>query len=93
MLGREFYVALVNRALDLRPQDELPVTKAANASERVVKEVEQLAATLPPYYKEFDHYAPAEWLMRNGDEGKKLPGLDAALQRFEVLIGAINKTL
>lgn len=93
VLGREFYVALVNKALDLRPPHELPTTKPTAAPERVVKEVEQHAAILPPHYPNFDHYVPAEWLFQHGDEGSKLAGFSVAMNQMGQLIEAVNALL
>lgn len=90
VLGREFYVALVSKALDLRAPHEIPAAKPATAPERVVKEVEQHAATLPVHYLPFDHFVPAEWLFQHGDDGAKLTGFTAALNRMERLIADLN---
>ncbi len=90
VLGRDFYVGLVHEALDLRVPHQLPAAKPATVPERVVKEVEQHAATLPMYYPPFDHFVPAEWLFQHGDEGAALPGFKEALGRMEQLIGDLN---
>ena len=79
VLGREFYVALVNKALNLQAPHELPKTKLETAPSRVAKEAELHAATLPAYYPAFNHFLPAEWLFQHGDEGAKLPGVVNAL--------------
>lgn len=92
-LGRQFYVSLVNRVLELRGIHELPANKPATAPERVVKEVEQHAATLPPHYGDFDHFIPAEWLFDHRDEGTALPGFSEALARMEKLILDLNGLL
>lgn len=93
VLGREFYVALVNKALDLRAPHELPTTKSTSAPERVVKEVEQFTAVLPAQYRDFDHYVPSEWLFQHGDEGTKLAGFAVAASQMEQLIEALNALL
>jgi energy-coupling factor transporter ATP-binding protein EcfA2 len=90
VLGREFYVALVSKALDLRPPYNLPESKPATAPVRVAKEVDQHTAVLPPNYANFDHFLPAEWLFQHEDEGAKLAGFDLALSRMGKLIGAVN---
>jgi energy-coupling factor transporter ATP-binding protein EcfA2 len=90
VLGREFYVALVNRTYDLRGPQEILAVKGSTAPERVIKEVEDHCALLPPQYVEFDHMTPAEWLFQRGDEGTRLPGLGEALHRMEKLIGDLN---
>jgi predicted ATPase len=93
ILGREFYVALVKKALDLRQPHEIPESKQSTAPARVAKEVEQHAATLPPNFPEFNHYLPAEWLFQHEDEGRKLAGFEFALGRMEQLIDALNALL
>jgi len=90
VLGREFYVALVNRALDLKAPHKLPSNKPASAPTRVVKEVEIHAASLPLQYGEFDHFLPADWLYGHEEEGRKLPGFSAALEAIEKLFASIN---
>jgi len=90
VLGRELYVGLVQKALDLRSPHKLPVTKPAAAPERVTQEVGEYAATLPVHYLPFNHFVPAEWLFQHGDEGAALPGFKDALGRMEQLIGDLN---
>jgi hypothetical protein len=90
VLGRDFYVALVNETYDLRGKEQVPAAKPAAAPERVVKEVQALFAILPPRHAEFNHEQPAEWLFQRGDEGTKLPGFKDALERMEKLIGDLN---
>jgi AAA ATPase domain len=92
VLGREFYVALVKNALDLRAPHDLP-RSGTTSSVRVAKEVDQHAATLPAQYPAFNHYLPAEWLFMHEEEGKQLPGFDSAMDRMESIIVAINKLI
>jgi hypothetical protein len=89
VLGRDFYVALVNQTYDLRGKDQVTAAKPASAHERVAKEVKEHLDLLPRQ-PEFDHEQPAEWLFQNGDEGTKLPGFPDALNRMEKLIGDLN---
>lgn len=90
VMGREFYISLVEKALDLRSTHLLPTNKPAQAPERVAKEVELHAATLPAYYPSFDHFVPAEWLFQHGDDGKALPGFADAMDRMEKLIADLS---
>jgi predicted ATP-dependent endonuclease of OLD family len=90
VLGREFYVALFSKALDVRGPYELPMAKPASAPERIAKEADLHAATLPPHYPSFDHFVPAEWLFQHGDDGATLPGFTDALERMGRLIGDLN---
>jgi predicted ATPase len=89
VLGREFYVALVNETYELRDKDQVPAVKPADAPERVAKEV-KAHFDLLPRQPEFNHEEPAESLFQKGDEGTKLPGFAEALGRMEKLIGDLN---
>jgi predicted ATPase len=90
VLGRDFYVALVNESYDLRGKEQMPAAKPVSSPERVAKEVEAHFAILPPHRQEFSHEMPAEWLFRRLDDGAKLPGFQDALGRMEKLIGDLN---
>jgi len=93
VFGREFYIALVNKALDLRSPHKIPTSKPSSAPIRVVKEVEAHAASLPMQYSEFGHFLPADWLYQHEDEGAKLPGFSSALANMEKLITQLNSLL
>jgi predicted ATP-dependent endonuclease of OLD family len=88
VIGRELYVALVNRAYDLRGKRVLGVVRPNDASERVTVEVETYFKTLGTNDPEYDHFEPARHLVASGAED--LPGLDAVLERFESLFAAVN---
>lgn len=93
VLGREFYVALVNKALDLRPPHRIATNKPTSAPTRVVKEVDAHAATLPTQYTEFNHFMPADWLYRHEEDGAQLPGFTIALNQMGELISRLNALL
>jgi hypothetical protein len=88
LLGREFFVALVNAAYELGAK--AIGAKPVGAPERVVKEVEDYFALLPPKYEEFRHQFPAEWLYTHEEEGAKLVGFAEAKNRTEKLIADLN---
>jgi predicted ATPase len=90
ILGREFYIALINRAFQLHSTLELPSAKPSDAPDRVVAEVEARFATMPKYVREFDHFIPAEFLFQSGDDGTKLPGFSVAIDRMERVISDLN---
>lgn len=90
VLGRDFYVALVNSALDLRGPSALPQTRPTEAPSRVAKEAEAHCAVLPPHVREFNHFVPADWLLTHSDEAEKLTGFSDALNQMEKLILATN---
>lgn len=92
VLGREFYVALVNKAYDLRGKEKIAAIKPAGVPvpDRVVKEIAEHFATLPPRFPEFDHMEPAEHLFQGGDDGTKLADFTEALGRMQKLISDLN---
>jgi predicted ATP-dependent endonuclease of OLD family len=92
ILGRELYVHLVNATYGLSGKNALPKTKPKDAPERVTLEVEDHSRTLPASVPEYDHYAPARYLVEHASE-LSLPGLDDALGRFEKLFGDLNAIL
>lgn len=94
ILGRGFYVALVNRAYALEAAHRVPEDKPTSAPTLVVKEVEEHFMRLPAGVPEFDHYAPAAYLVENSNDLRgALPGMSEALDRFESLFKEINKLL
>lgn len=94
LLGRSFYVALLNECYSLSQDNKLPSKKPENTPMRVVKEVEDYFRTLPPEVPEFDHTKPALFLMENTATLRdKLPYLRRALDRFEKLFMDLNKLL
>jgi len=94
MLARSLYITMINKCYSLNGPHKLPKAKPPNAPIRVVKEVEDHFATLPPESPEFDHYMPALFLMENtADLRTALPDLDQALDRFEKLFKDLNELL
>jgi predicted ATP-dependent endonuclease of OLD family len=96
LVGRELYVHLVHQALNLPEDHYLPKEKPEEASQRVVKEVEDhwVLLPLPLPVSEFNLYAPVEYLLGlSADEAATLPGLEDALDRFEALFRAVNNLI
>lgn len=94
LIGRDAYVGLVNKAYGLKRPNTVRSKKPQEASKRVVKEVEDHFALLPPDIPNFDHYSPAAFLVENStDLRDDLPGLDQALNRFEALFKDLNALL
>jgi hypothetical protein len=91
VLGRDFYIEVVNRAYSLRGSDKLEVPSRDDAP-RIVKYVED-KFKLIPRVPEFDHCRPAEWLTESADEGKKLSGYAAATASMQKLIADLNALL
>jgi predicted ATPase len=94
LIGREVYSALVNRCYGLSGTQALPESYPPGTSTRVVKDVEGHFAVLSPTAPQFDHYAPAIFLLEHGAEffGSS-PSVDAALDRFEMLFKDLNGLL
>jgi len=94
LLGRSFYVALVNTCYSLQASYRVPKQRPTAAPTRVLEEVEERFRTMPPTHPEFDHYTPATFLVENTAELKDtLPDLDKALDRFEELFKDLNALL
>lgn len=94
MIGRDFYAGLMKACFSLTGGQALPSARLAGAATRVVKEVQDHFATLPPTAPSFDHYTPAVYLTENGATLRNtLPGLDAALDRFEHFFKDVNGLL
>jgi len=90
------YARMLNNAFDLPPALRLtePTLLAADASIRLVKKAEAAFRMMGTGAREFDHYAPAEFLVRNP---MQLDGTDpevaATLDNFEPVFFALNKCL
>ena len=94
MIGRAFYVLLVNECYNLPAGKKLPEKKSLKGPNSVVAEVEEHFRTLPLDISEFDHYRPATYLVENSSTlKKKLLGLEDALNRFEKLFKELNNLL
>jgi predicted ATP-dependent endonuclease of OLD family len=94
VLGRSFYVALVNKCYSLKGSDLIPDDKHITAPVRVLKEVENHFAGLPPdKFSEFDHYRPSSFLIENSAKLRNLAGINSALDNFERLFKDINNLL
>lgn len=84
MLGRDLYVALVTATYGLTKKDLLSANRPADASERVAVEVREHMLTVSGDVAQFDHFVPAAFLLNEWPTLEPtLPGVDAALDRFE----------
>jgi hypothetical protein len=97
VFDQDLYLSIVNQAFELTGGDKLTVAKleaAAPDTGRLVKRVEAAFRLLPPSAPEFDHYTPADWLVRNPTtlDGAGL-GVDETLNRAEKVILEINSKL
>lgn len=66
----------------------------ADPTERIVKKAEALFRLMPPEVPEFDHFAPARWLLENAKIlDKDSPAVQATLARAEEIFKTFNKLL
>lgn len=93
----EIYLSLVNQAYSLSGNQRVDQNKLAQVqpqSECVVKLVEAVFKTMPPEAPEFDHFAPADWLLRHPDvlsgESKEI---QETLDRCEKVFSTMNGLL
>jgi len=94
MLGRSFYVSLVNKCYSLSKKLPVKKPKGADLPVRVLEEVENHFRTLPPEVPELSHLEPAAYLLENaGKLRSTLPDLEQAIERFEKLFHDLNLLL
>jgi hypothetical protein len=93
----ETFAGLLNACYGLQGDHVLSAAKlkaAAPGTERLVKQAEAAFSVMPADIPAFDHYTPAEWLVRNP---KFLDGKSAAinktLDRAERILGTYNRLL
>lgn len=89
ILGRAFYVDLVNATYGLTGDKKMPTKKPDAADERAVEEAKAFAAD---WTTKYDHYTPSKYLITHPDSvsGKSL---EAALDNFERLFNDLNGLL
>lgn len=93
----ETYVGIVNGAFELKGRSALTLAKLdkdAPGPGRLVKRMETVFRILPASTPEFDHFSPADWLIRNPSflDGNG-PGVVTTLDNGEKVIEAINAAL
>jgi predicted ATP-dependent endonuclease of OLD family len=88
------YAELLNQTFRLtgpKALDEDKLLAADSGTDRLVKKAEAAFRAMPIGSPEFDHYAPAAWLLRNPDFLKvDTPDAIQTLGRFEAAINALN---
>jgi predicted ATP-dependent endonuclease of OLD family len=94
-LHPELFVRLLNSAYGLSTKNALSVSKldAALSTERIVKKAEAAFSAMPPDVQEFDHFYPADWLIRNPTFLVESSELDETLERFEEVFQVLNSVL
>jgi hypothetical protein len=92
ILGRDLYIRVVNAAYRLKATQRIHAKRPVDAPARVVEEVNQHFRNLPPEVPEFNHFAPAAYLLANASSFDGKP-LEAALDHFEKLFMLLNSLL
>ncbi|HEX8876531.1 MAG TPA: AAA family ATPase [Phycisphaerales bacterium] len=94
LLGNAGYVALVNATYGLKGANAISATKADGSpiEGRVVKHVELVFPVPKSGEVDYNHTAPADWLVRQGI-GYTLTDETAAMERFEKMFTDLNKLL
>ncbi|MBD8051107.1 ATP-dependent nuclease [Limnohabitans radicicola] len=92
----ELFAEILNAAY--KPPAAKEVTKdsllAASESERIVKKAEALFRLMPSEVAEFDHFAPARWLLDNPSVlDNDAPAVLTTLERAEKVFAAFNALL
>jgi energy-coupling factor transporter ATP-binding protein EcfA2 len=90
----KLYIKLVNGALGLTGANRLTLSKLDSNISRLVKRAEAACKLLPPEVPEFDHFGPADWLIRNPTVlDLKDPEVEQTLDNAEKVIAAIERHL
>jgi predicted ATP-dependent endonuclease of OLD family len=96
LFAPELFVELLNGAYKPPAGKEVTVANlaAANGGERIVKKAEDLFKLMPPDVPDFDHFAPARWLLQNPQVLETdTPQVRATLEKGERVFNAFNKLL
>lgn len=94
LVGTELYLDLVNGAYELEGAKAISVSAldaAAPDVVRLVRRVEAVFRLMPPDAPTFDHFTPADWLLRHPQTlAGDIPSVASALGAFEKTFLAIN---
>ena len=90
MIGRDFYIDLVNQCYGLEGAKQLPASQPHGAAMRVVEEAKRHFQTVATEGPVFDHLSPAVYLFEHGSDFGAGAGFEAALDRFEQLFKGFN---
>lgn len=97
LLDPTLFARLLNKAFTLPKEQALSddaLLELNTKQVRIVKGAEKLFMTMPPSIAEFDHYTPAEWLLRNPGFIKPTDAACArTLDSFEQVFIVFNKLL
>lgn len=93
LLHPELFCVLINAAFSLPKANKIDtkmLEQSVPKTERIVKQAETLFKTMPPEVLEFDHFSPANWLLRHpelldGHDAIVTQTLDGVEKVFETL--------
>ena len=96
LFGPPIFLRLVNQTYELKGKNALTdkaLAASGDKSPRIVRQVEAVIRLLPTV-PDFDHYAPAAWLIKHPEFLEDdTPEMTATLDRFEALFTALNSLL
>jgi len=93
MLGREFYITLVNECYSLEGINKITDKKPKKGSIRILQVVEDQFTEINSNH-EFNHYKPSLYLIENFDAIKdKIPNIEGTLDRFKGFFKDVNALL
>lgn len=93
MIGREFYIELINSCYSLEDDKRLTSIYPNDVSTSLLEEIEQHFRIVATEGSPFDHLSPAVHLMENENSFCQGAGIDSALDRFERLFQKLNNLL
>lgn len=91
IIGRPLFTKLVEATYSLSPDQSFPVDQPPDAPSRVTLEAESVFRGLPADIAEYDHFAPARYLIEHPNDFADQ--VDDTLDRFEVLFRDLNSLL
>ena len=92
----EFYVMMVNSSFQLTKAHQVSVEKLSQdqTTPRIVKKVENFFNTLPDEIPVFDHFTPADWLIRHPQVlSESSADLECTFARAEKIFRTFNELL
>jgi len=97
LFNENLYCRMINKALNLSGKNAISTERLLAAEEksvRLVKKVEAWLRTIPADCPDFDHYTPADWLLRHPDvlDGDD-PEVLQTLAKFETIFKCLNEFL
>lgn len=92
----DLFIEMLNGAYNPPPANIVSKSNltAASSTPRIVKKAEALFKLMPESVAEFDHFAPANWLLKNPSIlDKNTPAISTTLDRFEAVFKAFNSLI